>query len=212
MGVKTYYANKAEFYLKGEEKVTDLINFCDNLKMPMTTGAVNHKYPMNQKILNAMFRHGLELNGWDIKNTRIVPKERGTKLNQKGDFVTALNNGIKVFGEVEFGNIASAWRDLYKFNLVIAFDTYDAGIFILPCDSIKGEIEGCYSFESVKNIITAASSSINCPLLLIGIDPNRDLDVDTNSLEPSWEKKDWNKQSESIWNDFVSRHKSELFN
>ncbi|HIF91458.1 MAG TPA: hypothetical protein EYQ58_08050 [Candidatus Poseidoniales archaeon] len=211
MGVKTHYANKAAFYFKGESKVTNLIDFCSNLKMPMTTGAVNPKYPMNQKILNAMIRHGLVSIGWDIKDTRIVPKKRGTNLDQKGDFTTSLNNGIKVFGEVEFGNIASAWRDLFKFNLVIAFDTYDAGIFILPCDSIAPEIEGCYSFEKVKNIVTAASSSVNCPLLIIGIEPDRSLDINTNQLEPNWIKSDWRKQSETLWDDFVTKYSATLF-
>jgi hypothetical protein len=211
MGVKVHYANNAKFFMKGEKKVDDLINFCKNLKMPMTTGAVSPKYPINQKILNAMIRHGLTDIGWNIHDTRIVPKGRGTNLSQKGDFTSSLDNGVKVFGEVEFGNIASAWRDLFKFNLVIAFDTYDAGIFILPCDSIAPEIEGCYSFEKVKSIVTAASSSVNCPLLIIGIEPDRSHDIDTNQLEPNWTRSDWRKQSEPHWDSFVERHLENLF-
>ena len=211
MPAKTHYANNAAFYFNNDKDVAQLIEFCSKLRVPLTPGIVNKRYPINQKILNAMIRYQLTSNQWNIKDTRIIPKKRNVNLDQKGDFTKTLVNGIRVFGEVEFGNIASAWRDLFKFNLVIAFDTYDACVFILPCDSIAPQIEGVYSFEKVKNIVTSASSSIHSPLLIIGLDPDRSMDVNTLLLEPNYTDKQWKSQSEDDWDNFVLKHASALF-
>ena len=214
MAVKTHYTRLARYYFNDNEPVNSLIEFCEGLRLPMTPGYVSERYPINQKILNAMFRVGLESLGWNIDSTnnRIVPKETNKKLNQEGDFNRVLSNGIRVFGEIEFGNIASAWRDLFKFNLVISFDTFDTGIFILPTEKISSEIEGCYSYEKVLNIIKSASSSINCPLLIIGLDPDRHLDVDTRELEPNYgnDHAGWKSQSNTFWDEFVERHSEVL--
>ena len=212
MAVKTHFTKKASFYFNDDESVHSLIEFCEGIRIPLTPGYVSEKYPINQKILNAMFRVGLKSLGWDLKNNRIVAKETNKTLNQKGDFNRVLPNGIRVFGEIEFGNIASAWRDLFKFNLVIAFDTFDTGIFILPTNKIAPLIESCYSYEKVVNIITSASSSINCPLLIIGLDPDRELDVNTRDLEPEYPntKEGWKGQSDIFWDEFVERHKEIL--
>ena len=84
-------------------------------------------------------------------------------------------------------------------------------MFILPCDSIAPQIEGVYSFEKVKNIVTSASSSIHSPLLIIGLDPDRSMDVNALLLEPNYTDKQWKSQSEDDWDNFVLKHASALF-
>ena len=57
MGVLKYSINLSEHLLNSTSELADIENFIDQLRAPMCPGYVSQKYPVNQKILNAMFRH-----------------------------------------------------------------------------------------------------------------------------------------------------------
>ena len=60
--------------------------------MPVARGYVAEKYPINQKILNAMIRNRLQNNGWKVKGVKLAPKEHGLQIRQNGDFSKTLEN------------------------------------------------------------------------------------------------------------------------
>jgi hypothetical protein len=118
---------------------------------------------------------------------------------------------LRIFGEVEFGNIASIFRDFFKISFVRDIDTYDLGILVVPSNNAAKEIEGCYSFQDVKRILEHTRGSIQTPLLVLGIHSNREEDIDCYKLEPDWDKKEWKSQSEPKWDEFVIKHQDQLF-
>jgi len=206
-----YYINHAEFLLEGSKEVSELKKVISNLKLPVTEGYAAKEYPINQKILNAMFRNRMIYHGWDIKSVRMAPKELGLKIGLKGDFRRVLENGLRIFGEVEFGHSGFLFRDLFKFSFIRAIDSYDIGMLIVPSESFSKEVEGVSSFQSVKRILENSPGSLQTPLAVFGIEPNRDEDIDCLVLEPDWGVEMWKRQSSLVWDDFVTKHADVLF-
>jgi len=219
MGVLKYSINLSEHLLNSTKELAEIEDVIDRIRAPMCPGYVSKKYPINQKILNAMFRHKMHKElGWE--KDPLVEPDLGKGI--EGDFSKKLDNGLKVFVEVEFGNVASIFRDLFKFIYMKVIGTYDVGILIVPSetDDFSREIEGIYSFQGVKEILENSKGSISVPVLLLGIEPDRELDIDCYSLEPDWypnreleagERSMWKDQSKTFWDEFVSRHADKLF-
>ena len=219
MVVLRYSINLSEHLLELTKELADIEEFIAQIRAPMCPGYVANKYPINQKILNAMFRYKMhEEWGWD--KDPLVDPSLGKGV--EGDFAKQFDNGLRVFMEVEFGNVASVFRDLFKFIYMKVIGTYDVGILIVPSekDNFSKEIEGIYSFQGVKRILEQSKGSISVPILLLGIEPDRNLDIDCYSLEPEWypnrsleegEKSNWGKQSSHFWDDFVKKHMDKLF-
>ena len=205
------YINQAQYLLADCKEVSDLKEVISNLKLPLTVGYAAEAYPINQKILNAMFRNRLTHHGWEIKNVRIAPKELGLKIGLEGDFRRVLGNGLRIFGEVEFGHAGFIFRDFFKFSFIRDIDTYDLGILIVPSENFAKEVEGVSSFQSVRRILDHARGSIQTPLAVFGIDPDRDEDIDCLVLEPEWGRKEWRRQSSLVWDEFVAKHSGTLF-
>ena len=211
MGVLKYSINQADYIVDNISEIEILKEEIARLKMPKTEGYVAEKYPINQKILNAMIRNRLQNNGWKVKGVKLAPKEHGLQTRQNGDFSKTLENGLRIFGEVEFGNIASIFRDFFKISFVRDIDTYDLGILVVPSNNAAPDIEGCYSFQDVKRILEHTRGSIQTPLLVLGIHANREEDIDCYELEPDWDRSDWKSQSETKWDEFVTKHEDSLF-
>ena len=193
--------------------VSDLIDYCVSFKAPMTP-KTNKNYPVSQKILNAMFRRKLTQLGWDIKNKRVYPHGHVIKANHQGDFTGELENCISVFGEIEFGNVGSSFRDLIKFIQVESFSTHDAIIFILPKKQFSRKIESIGCFEDMCEIIDYLSNSLNIPMLIIGIEPKTGqhyLDCEQHCPHTNNQATNWKTQSEPYWDEFVDAHAKVLF-
>ena len=213
MGLELKYYNKAKFFFKDQSMVSDLVDFCESFTAP-TTPAANKKFPVSQKILNAMFRKKLTQIGWDIKNKRVYPDGHVIRANHEGDFTGELENCITVFGEIEFGNVGSSFRDLIKFIQVESFRTHDAIIFILPKKEFSRKIESIGCFEDMCEIIDYLSNSLNIPMLIIGLEPKDDqhyIDCEQHCPHTSNQTTNWKTQSEPYWDEFVDVHAKVLF-
>jgi hypothetical protein len=219
MGVQKYSINLSDHLLNSTKELAEIENFVSQIRAPMCPGYVSEKYPVNQKILNAMFRHKMH-GEWGWEKDPLVDPTLGKGV--EGDFSKKLDSGLNVFVEVEFGNVASIFRDLFKFIYMKVIGTYDVGILIVPSgkDNFSKEIEGIYSFEGVKKVLDESKGSISVPVLLLGIEPDRSQDIDCYALEPNWypnrdlevgEKSPWKSQSKDFWDDFVARHEDKLF-
>jgi hypothetical protein len=219
MGVLKYSINLSDHLLNTSEDLAIIEGLVKQIRAPMCPGYVSEKYPVNQKILNAMFRHKMSGEwGWE-KDPKVDPS---IGKGVEGDFAKKLENDLRVFVEVEFGNVASIFRDLFKFIYMKVIESYDVGVLIVPSekDNFSKEIEGIYSFQGVKKILEKSRGSISVPVLLLGIEPDRNLDIDCYSLEPDWypnrpledgERSPWKSQSDPFWDSFVERHADSLF-
>jgi hypothetical protein len=85
--------------------------------------------------------------------------------------------------EVEMGNIASSYRNYFKFQLSYAHKMADIAILILPCDKLSKRIDsGVASFEKTKREIPSADLSITVPTLVIGLSDEDVTEVNIRNL------------------------------
>lgn len=72
--------------------------------------------------------------------------------------------------EVEFGNVASSYRNYFKFQLSFSYDLIDICVLILPSYKFANRIDtGVSNFEKVLREIPSAKLSITVPTLVIGL-------------------------------------------
>lgn len=100
-----------------------------------------------------------------------------TKL--KSDF----NKG-RVQVEVQFGNMARWYTDVFKFQLAYSLDMIDVGILVVPMAKFANLIdENVASFERVKRELPLAKMSLTLPILVLGIEPD-----DYGSIQTRYEE------------------------
>jgi hypothetical protein len=91
------------------------------------------------------------------------------------DFRRSLPNPINlnVHIEVQFGNIARWYSDIFKFQTAYSTNLIDIGVCIVPFQSLANRIDSNLTYyERCLRELPAAKMSITLPILLIGIRPN----------------------------------------
>ena len=229
MECKKFMLNKAEYIIRVEDEISLIEEVILSLRIPLTEGVARKGKFVNQKILNAMFRHKLAPIGWGLE-PQVDPKG---PLQERGDFGKTLKSGLRVFVEVEFGYVASVYRNLFKFNQTLSLDSYDLCIMVLPSDKFSTKIDTAMSFEKLVKVIESAKNAVSPPLLLMGIDPLNKLStpekakgdhdyIDCLPLEPKWPVKIKDQGGKKVTNpkwkmtdedadNFVERHADKLF-
>jgi len=114
-----------------------------------------------------MIEYSFNQMGWESEPYIDINKDR--KTSQQADFSINTKCGLRILVEVEFGYSASAFRDLYKFNLAYSKNTYDCAIFIVPMKELQKRIDVTPTYEKMIRYLTEARDSINLPLVLIGL-------------------------------------------
>ena len=194
--------------LRDSPEIEELISGLKSIRLPVCVGFKRPPFDIKQGLLNKMIDYVFVRDKWE--NQPYIDTRNPRQSAQQGDFSKTTKDGIKVFVEVEFGNIASSFRDLYKFNLAYSLDTYDCGVFILPMKNLAKRIDTIQSFEGAKKLISEARNFINLPLILIGIDSEPDTDL--NLLEIIDDIEYWKTYKDSEFNNFIDEHKDLLFN
>jgi hypothetical protein len=188
-------------------EIEELKTGIESLRLPVCAGYKRDGLDVKQGLLNRMIDHVLVTSDW-FKQPYVDSRvERESNL--KGDFSKTTTDGIKIFVEVEFGNAASSFRDLYKFNLAYSLDTYDCGVFILPMKKLAKRIDTAQPFESAKLKISEGRQFINLPLILIGIDS--DPETELNLLEVINDVNYWKTYKDSDFDEFILEHRTLLF-
>ena len=110
------------------------------------------------------------------------------------------NENITLQVEVEMGNIASSYRNYFKFQLSYSYKLTDFAVLILPCDNLSKRIDsGVASFEKTVREIPSADLSITVPILVIGLDDKNVEEIDISKISNSMEivkgsKNDYKKE------------------
>jgi hypothetical protein len=125
--------------------------------------------PVNQAALNKQLDSALRSEGWTpqpIASGSMVGEE--ASLGLRGDF---YREGV--FVEVEFGNIASFYRDLFKFQIANRARTGHVAVLIAGTEKLARFFDsGITTFEAANHYLPYLAIGIQMPICFVGIEPD----------------------------------------
>jgi hypothetical protein len=124
-------------------------------------------YPADLPSLNSILDEELRDRNWDRQPYASEDVFALTGDRSKGDFV---KNGV--FVEVEFGNTASLFRDLFKFQVASRERKGKVAVLIVPHRALATlRDSGVTHYEKVFQIKEYLSLTIQMPIWVIGLKP-----------------------------------------
>lgn len=142
----------------------------------------NTRLDVVQQLMNVYFDLTFAIEqGWTHHPlaTRIV--ESGLRADFRKEF-----DGLSVQVEVQFGNMARWYSDIFKFQTAYSQELIQAAVCILPMGSLARRIDSnVANFERVLRELPSAELSITLPILIVGIEPDDDtpmIDVSTSKF------------------------------
>jgi hypothetical protein len=123
--------------------------------------------PVDQKALNHHFDEAFSAAGWEW-HPYVTTGETGPRTRLRADF-----KADRLQVEVQFGNMARWYTDVFKFQLSYAQDLIDVAILVVAKQSFANLIdENIAHFERVVRELPWAKMSLTLPVLVIGIEPD----------------------------------------
>ena len=193
MEIKTFSYRFAEEILQHEryrDAYDEIIEICKACPVPVYQGKSKNQTKLDvvQQIMNTYFWEAFKLKGWKDEPLA-TPNTNEDELRSDFRKTFKKDNGhgeITIQIEVEFGNVASSYRNYFKFQLSYSYDLTDVCILIVPSQHLCTRIDsGVSNFEKVLREIPSAKLSVTVPILVIGL---FDVDEDGVIVEP-WDVK-----------------------
>lgn len=124
--------------------------------------------PVDQGELNRSLDVALRKEDWDSQPVAVGALGGGdAPLGLRGDFVRN-----RVFVEVEFGNAASIFRDLFKFQVANRSGAGDVAVLIVATERFARFFDsGVATFETLRRYLPYLAVGIQMPIWIIGIEP-----------------------------------------
>ncbi|AVT83637.1 hypothetical protein RPYSC3_47770 [Rhodopseudomonas palustris] len=95
-------------------------------------------------------------------------------------------NGLKVQSEIQFGNMARWYSDVFKFQAAYSESLIDVGVSVVPMNSLATRIDSNVAyFERAMRELPSAQLSITLPILLVGVELDEEstvIDVSTSGF------------------------------
>ena len=193
MKIKTFSYRYSQEILEHpccKDSLEELLEICSKCPLPIykNKSKSQPKLDVIQQIINSYFKIVFEKNGWESEPL-VTPDLYEDSL--RGDFRKTFEKKVSRDGktefslqiEVEMGNIASSYRNYFKFQLSYAHKLADIAVLILPCDNLSKRIDsGVASFEKTVREIPSADLSITVPILVIGLDDSDTTEIDVSKL------------------------------
>jgi hypothetical protein len=216
MKLKTFSYRYAEEILNHPKYIhvyRELLSICKEAPIPVYTGKSEKQRDKDvvQQILNTYFRLRFEDFGWETEPLA-TPDANEDSLRSDFRKTFTLDNGesFVVQIEVEFGNVASSYRNYFKFQLSYSYDLTDICVLILPCFELSKRIDsGVSHFEKTVREIPSAKLSITVPTLVIGLDDQGEPEFDVKVIEPNLDilkcsKKAYTNRHNSIVRNYIN--------
>ena len=165
---------------------TELLSVCQNCPIPVYSGKSQRQASKDviQQIMNTYFRLQFTALRWTAEPLA-TPIDNEDAL--RADFRKTFGEGddkITLQIEVEFGNVASSYRNYFKFQLSFSYDLTDICVLIVPSSELANRIDsGVANYEKATREIPQAKLSVTVPTLVIGL---FDKDENGNKL-PEWD-------------------------
>ncbi len=185
MFIKTFSYRFAEEILQNSKHIEaydELLLICTNCPLSVFRGKSKSqpKLDVIQQFMNRYFQHAFSKLGWEIEPLA-TPDSNEDLLRadfRKSFHKEAEYGPITAQIEVEFGNVASSYRNFFKFQLSFSHGLTDVCVLIVPSQHLCTRIDsGVSNFEKVVREIPSAKLSITVPILVIGL-----FDVDENGV------------------------------
>lgn len=190
MEIKLYSYRFAEEILSGPETAAvrdELLRVCRDCPVPVYPGKSQRQPNKDvvQQIMNTYFRLRFASCGWEVEPLA-TPDDHEDAL--RGDFRKRfVLNDRKVITpqiEVEFGNVASSYRNYFKFQLSFSYGLADIGVLIVPSSELANRIDsGVANYEKAMREIPQAKLSVTVPILVIGLFDR----TDDGAWVPPWD-------------------------
>jgi hypothetical protein len=137
-------------------------------------------FPVDQAKLNGQLHDRLREHGWTTEPIAAGrPLGTPADISLRGDFAKK-----GVFVEVEFGNSASLYRDLFKFQIASRSGMGEVAVLIVATTQLAKLFDsGVGTFEQAVSLLPYMKIGIQMPVWIVGIEPT--------SWEPIKERYDW---------------------
>lgn len=127
-------------------------------------------FPVDQKAMNRhLDTQFIDSRGWQRQPLIVDPSMgAGPKTNLKGDY---KKGRLQV--EVQFGNMARWYTDVFKFQLSYSLDVIDVAVLVVPVQGFANLIdENVANYERVVRELPWAKMSLTLPILVVGLEPD----------------------------------------
>jgi len=126
-------------------------------------GGATMKFTTDQKALNKLLDTAFKARGWECQPPVTEDKVTNIKADYKKDRVQV---------EVQFGNMARWYTDVFKFQVSYSLGLIDVGVLVVPMQKFANTIdENVAHYERVIRELPYAKMSITLPIWVIGIQP-----------------------------------------
>jgi hypothetical protein len=124
--------------------------------------------PVDQKALNRELDRRFKELDWTLQPRIVeVGSETGPRTGLKGDY---KKGPLQV--EVQFGNMARWYTDVFKFQLSYSLNRIDVAVLVVPMQRFANLIdENVACYERVERELPHAKMSLTLPILVIGVEP-----------------------------------------
>jgi hypothetical protein len=140
--------------------------------------ASNARLDVVQQLMNVYFDRCFAIDsGWEHHPLATSIEESGLRADFRKQF-----SDISVQIEVQFGNMARWYSDIFKFQTAYSQKMAQVAISILPVAALGRRIDSNVAhFERALRELPSAELSITLPIVLVGLEP----DVDTPIVDVS---------------------------
>lgn len=179
MQVKTFsYRNAEEIlqHLNNRACYDELIQVCIDCPLPIYEGKSQKQRSKDvvQQVMNTYFRLRFTQLGWEAEPLATPDNnDDALRADFRKTFFNPLTGEIQVTTqiEVEFGNVASSYRNYFKFQLSFSYGLTEICVLIVPTQHLSVRIDsGISNFEKTCREIPSAKLSITVPIFVIGLD------------------------------------------
>lgn len=125
--------------------------------------------PVDQSALNVAIDDALVARGWSRQPYILVDRDgQPIDTRLRGDFERS-----GVFVEVEFGNVASLYRDLFKFHIAGTSGAAQVGIIVVATAQLARFFDqGQATWEQTIALLPYMRAGLQLPTAIIGVDVN----------------------------------------
>lgn len=192
MKIRTFSYRFAEEILQHPRYLNaynELVQVCKDCPLPLYKGKskTQKEKDIVQQIMNTYFFLRLKSMGWETEPLA-TPEDYEDAL--RADFRKSFfdDDGVPVLTiqiEVEFGNVASSYRNYFKFQLSFANALTDICVLIVPSQHLSTRIDsGVANFEKACREIPSAKLSVTVPVLVIGLFDDDVATWDVKAIQP----------------------------
>lgn len=134
----------------------------------------NRKLDIVQQLMNTYFDRRFAVDSkWQFHPVATGIKRSGLKADFRKDF-----GKIKVQAEVQFGNMARWYSDIFKFQAAYSQSLIECGLCVVPMHSMARRTDSNVAhFERAIRELPSANLSITLPILLVGLEADESTPV-----------------------------------